>query len=114
MSIAIASALSHQLLQQPRRLLSTYPFYLGDIDVRIRIHLYEPIGGGKVEFEQSHVIKTPCQIDAYRTSRPWNDTEAAALDQVVSGFTRHYEEAVQAGHQPEASWLVVNANFTVP
>src|SRR5450432_1566193 len=73
-----------------------------DIDVRMswRPEL------GKYVFTQSHAIKTPKQDAPYWTSRPYNDSAALALDQVVTGLCQHYKEAVDAGLIPDETWLV--------
>jgi hypothetical protein len=54
----------------------------------------------------SHVIHTPLQMDAYRTSLPFSDHWVSALHEAVSGLTMYYEQAVAAGHEPHESWLV--------
>ena len=107
----IESALSHQSIENPCKLITEYQFALRDIPIVITIKLYQPINGNKVWFNQSHFIKTPTQMGPYMTSRPWNDDEASALHQVVSGFTQYYEDAVKQGHSPDASWLIPNKNF---
>jgi hypothetical protein len=42
-------------------------------------------------------------MSPYVTSRPWNDTEPAAINQVVSAINEHYSAAVRAGHTPDDS-----------
>ncbi|MFH1226724.1 MAG: hypothetical protein V1701_02320 [Planctomycetota bacterium] len=111
MGWTIESALDDDLISNPRKLLSGYQFTLGEIPVLITIRLYKQLNGKNVEFEQSHFIHTPIQGGPYMTSIPWNDDEASALHQVISGFTRDYNAAVKQGHKPAESWLVPNKNF---
>jgi hypothetical protein len=54
----------------------------------------------------THAIHTPVQAGPYRTSRPYWDDPAYALEMTINGFTRYYEDAVGAGHTPNPSWLV--------
>jgi hypothetical protein len=58
------------------------------------------------QFTHSHAIKTPKQDAPYWTSRPYNDSAALALDQVVTGLCQHFKEAVDAGLIPDEKWLV--------
>lgn len=90
---------------------SQYTFQLKGIPVTITVRLYRREARGPVWFEQSHWIKTPEQIGPYRTSRPFNDDEASALQQAVTGLTQFYSMAVKAGHEPSNAWLVENKNF---
>jgi hypothetical protein len=57
-------------------------------------------------FTHSHAIKTPKQDAPYWTSRPYNDSAALALDQVISGLCQHYKWAVLDGCAPEEAWIV--------
>ena len=107
----IESALDHPHVEFPLKFLSEYIFQLGDIQQHVTIRLYRPVGGEGVVFRQSHFIKTPSQGGSYRTSRPSNDSEASALNQVVSAMNEYYREAVAAGHHPDETWLEVNPGF---
>lgn len=98
-------------ISPPRKFLGEYKFHLGTLEPEITIKLYSSFQDTRVQFEQSHFIHTPVQIDAYETSRPFNDNIDAALNQVLFGLTSHYESAVKAGHTPDNSWLVLNPNF---
>ena len=108
----IHDALNDDLVNEPRRLLGEYQFHLGTLTPLITIKLYQMIGREGMYFEQSHFIHTPMQGGPYMTSRPWNDSEEAALRQAVTGLTMHYTEAVQNGHAPSDSWLVPNEDFS--
>lgn len=105
------SVFDNDLINKPVKLLSEYQFFLGDLPEKIKIRLYKPLKGEGVTFTQSHFINTPVQIDAYRTSRPWNDDESSALRQAIFGFTSNYKDAVNQGHSPETSWLEPNMDF---
>ncbi len=100
-----------ELTNEPRKLIGEYKFYLGTLTPEITIRLYVPFHSTKILFEQSHFINTPTQMDAYETSRPWNDDVYSAINQVISGFTGYYESAVRNGNIPDNSWLVSNPNF---
>lgn len=107
----IESALSHPAIEMPRKFLSEFRFTLKDIATEIVIRTYEPLEGRGVWFEQSHFIKTPLESSPYQTSRPWNDYEAAALNQVVKGITDSYDAAIKNGHEPSDDWLIPNKHF---
>lgn len=98
-------------MKEARRLVSEYQFRLGTLGPLISIRLYEVIGHEGVRFEQGHFIHIPTQAGPYMTSKQWNDNEARALNQVVSGFTRHSEDAVKGGQEPKDSWLVPTEDF---
>lgn len=100
----IAQALAHDLVTSSRRQGNTFFVRIGSLTTEIAITLKRSDVG--IEFTQSHFIKTPLQIDAYRTSRPWNDTPGRALRQVITGLADHYGDAVRAGRAPDESWLV--------
>lgn len=93
-----------------RRFLAEYQFFLEGITfARITIRLYEV--GDRVEWEQSHYIKTPEQLDPYSPSRTSEDSEEAALNGAIASLTSYYETAVRKGHKPDDDWLVPNAYF---
>ena len=112
MAYTIESAFQHEHVHEVLQFLSEYRFMLGDLQTVITIRLYRPITGERVVvFRQSHFISTPTQATPYMTSRPWNDTEAAAINQVVSAMNDHYRDAINAGKIPDESWLTPNASF---
>jgi hypothetical protein len=81
-------------------------FRLGALKTEIDVRMSWRPELGKYVFTQSHAIKTPKQDAPYWTSRPYNDSAALALDQVVTGLCQHYKEAVDAGLIPDETWLV--------
>jgi hypothetical protein len=107
----LAEYVDSELINIPRKLVGEYKFYLGNLTPEITIKLYAPFHDTGIQFEQSHFIHTPVQIDAYKTSRPWNDNISAAINQVIHGLKDYYQSAVKAGHTPDDSWLVLNPNF---
>lgn len=99
-------------IRRARRFLSEYQFSLGQLQQVITVRLYQSLDRNWVEFEQSHFINTPLQIDAYRTSSPYGDDEDDALRLAVDFcLAQWYEQAVREGHQPDESWLVPNHRF---
>ena len=98
-------------IDSPLEFLREFRFSLSHIPTEITVRFYRLLGGRGVTFRQSHFIKTPTQTGEYETSRPGNDTEERALSQVVLSFLDFYNEAVQAGHEPDESWLVPNERF---
>ena len=108
---AFARYVDSELINMPRKFIGEYKFFLGTLKHEITIRLYDPFHSTQILFEQSHFIHTPSQIDAYETSRPWNDNVYAAINQVIRGFTDHYESAMRSGKTPDDSWLVPNPNF---
>ncbi|MFJ1470124.1 hypothetical protein [Massilia orientalis] len=100
----MAAALKDELITGSRRVKDTFYVRVGSLKTEISISLRR--GEFGIEFSQSHVIKTPMQIDGYRTSRPWNDTPGSALRQAITGLTQYYNAATRAGHVPDESWLI--------
>ena len=112
MAHTIESAFDHEHVRDVLQLLSEYRFTLGDLHTVITIRLYRAINGAPgVFFRQSHFISTPTQAAPYRTSRPWNDTEASAINQVVSAMNEHYSDALRVGKTPDDSWLTLDESF---
>jgi hypothetical protein len=106
------SAFGNEHFHRARRFLSEYQFFVGELPQMVAVRLYESLDRDCIEFEQSHFINTPLQIDAYRTSAPYGENEDDALRLAV-GFclVQWYEQAVREGHQPDQSWLVPNPRF---
>jgi len=100
----MAEALKDELITRSRRVKDTFFVRVGSLKTEIAISLRRSEFG--IEFSQSHVIKTPLQIDGYRTSRSWNDTPGSALRQAITGLTQYYGAATRAGHAPDESWLL--------
>ena len=86
----------------------SYAVELGTLKTKVFIELGRMPSGHGVKFRVSHSIHTPTQIDPYKTSRPWNDDEASALNQAITGLTSYYKDAVRTGHTPSEDWLVKN------
>ncbi len=61
-------------------------------------------------FSVSHYVHTPDQVAPYITSRPYADSEEAAIQQAISTTTSFIKTAIKAGHEPSESWLVPNDN----
>lgn len=82
------------------------------LDPEITVRLYRKLDSSVYFVEQSHYVSTPLQGSPYITSHPWNDSEAAAIKQVVSAMSEHYMAALGAGHKPDESWLTPNKQFS--
>jgi len=106
------SGFENEHIHGARRFVSEYQFFVGELPQMVAVRLYESLDRSWIEFEQSHFINTPLQIDAYRTNAPYGDNEDDALRLAV-GFclVQWYEQAVREGHQPDESWLVPNPRF---
>ena len=100
-----------EVVEMPMELIKEYQFTLKDIATTITIRLFKMFGSDEIHFTQSHYIKTPTQAGPYITSRPFNDDIGSALSQAVSGFTKHYNKAMAAGHIPKNDWLEPNEYF---
>lgn len=79
---------------------------VGELNTHVEIQLGREMDNEGTFFHVSHAIKTPNQITPYRTSRPWGDYPAYALNKAVTGLTMYYDQAVKAGHPPADDWLV--------
>jgi hypothetical protein len=100
----IQDALDDELISSARREGDTFFICIGKLNTEISISLRRADFG--IEFTPSHAIKTPSQLDPYRTSRPWNNSPGAALRQAITGLTQYYKDEVRKGTQPEETWLV--------
>ena len=106
------SAFENEHIHGARRFVSEHQFFVGELPQRVTVRLYQSLDRDWIEFEQSHFINTPLQIDAYRTSTPFGDDEDDALHLAVRFcLVQWYEQAVGEGHQPDESWLVPNPRF---
>ncbi len=94
-----------------RELVSEYQFELHAIPVAITLRLYKRVSEGDVEVRQSHFIRTPLQSEALVPEKSWYPNVAAALQEAINSFTVCYNEAIQEGCAPDASWLVANEAF---
>ncbi len=104
-------ALQHPLIRGPRRLVAEYAFNLGELPTQVRIRVYQPLGKGGAEVEQSHHIQTPLQQSpSFGDDIDFKDP-AAAVRATVEQFTQHYQAAVDAGHRPDPDWLFPNRYF---
>jgi hypothetical protein len=79
---------------------------LGELPQDVEIQLGREMDNEGTHFSVSHAIKTPLQAGPYRTSRPWGDYPAYALQQAITGLTMYYRQGIEAGHAPNESWLV--------
>jgi hypothetical protein len=106
------SVFENEHIHGVRRFVSEYQFFVGELPQMITVRFYQSLDRNWIEFEQSHFINTPLQIDAYRTSAPYGDDQDDALRLAV-GFclVQWYEQAIREGHQPDESWLVPNPRF---
>jgi hypothetical protein len=111
MAHTIETAFDHQYVDQVLRFVSEYRFRLGTLESEITIRIFRTLDSKSYLFEQSHYISTPVQATPYITSRPWNDSEAAAINQVVGAMNDYYSEAVNKRHTPAESWLTTNEHF---
>lgn len=100
-----------EYLEDPRRILSTYDFRLGNLPQRITIRLYWNISKRRVELEQSHFLHSPAQFGPYVADSAYGHSEEDALLEAVKPFTTFYEYAIREGHTPEEAWLVPNESF---
>ena len=83
-----------------------YCIKIGELQTHVTIELGRYMTSDRTKFFVSHAIKTPTQLDAYRTSLPFGDSPDAALLKAISGLTMYYRQAVTKGHHPHEDWLV--------
>lgn len=101
----IEDALDDKLLKNVQVDGNRYSFQIGELPQTVTVELATRRKHGMIWWKQSHVINTPVQAGAYRTSRPSGDYEAYALHLAISGLTSYYKQAVKEGHKPEPNWL---------
>lgn len=83
-----------------------YRFRLGILQPIICIRLHKRANQHFIDYETSHVIKTPWQIGPYRPCMPFADTPKGALAKAIGNFTWCYKVAVKDGHSPNDDWLL--------
>ena len=88
--------------------MGSFAVTIGSLDTPVFIELGRFLTDDRVKFQISHSIHTPVQAGPYRTSLPFGDDAGYALHRAISGLTSYYREAVDAGHEPDESWLVRN------
>ncbi len=96
------------------RLVGTYIFRLKDIDIPIRIYIFEYIIGVPADyryrFVTSHFIKAPHLMSSYHpgiassSANTINETVMKAINCIFE----HYNSAIDKGHQPNNKWLEYN------
>ena len=83
-----------------------YRFRLGELQQIITIRLNKRPNSHFIDYETSHVIKTPSQIGPYRASRLFGDTPASALAKAIGDFVSYYSISIKDGHSPSDDWLI--------
>lgn len=86
--------------------MGEYVFSIGELETPVVVTLRRLPHDEPFEFHTSHSIKTPEQMSPYNTSKPFETDYAHALHRAVRGLTEYYREGVDAGHEPNESWLV--------
>ena len=99
------------IIENLHRTMIGYEFNLRGISTKITIRLDKIRKTGKVAFSQSHFIHAPKQMGPYMTDHSWDYDEQEALNLALGGYRRFYKMAVDAGHKPNDSWLVLNTEF---
>ena len=100
---------------EAKKLVAEYSFRLREIhQIEIQIKIWktkDSYGGSYFMFDQSHYLHTPVQIDAYRTSVPFGETEEHALRRALDTFKDFIPAAIAKGYTPSAEWLEKNETF---
>jgi hypothetical protein len=106
------NAFKNQGIRDAFKVIGEYSFYLEwDDDFKIiKIRIEESIDG-KIQFVQSHYIKTPVQASHLTTSRSWGGAADDALKRAVDTVMSYYNEAIKAGHKPNEDWFVKNTQY---
>jgi hypothetical protein len=103
-------AFQNQDIRHAFKVIGEYSFYLewGDNYQIIKIRLEESIDG-KIQFVQSHYIRTPAQASHSTTS--WGGTADDTLKRAVDTIMSYYSEAIKAGHKPDEGWFLKNKHY---
>jgi hypothetical protein len=105
-------AFEREDVKEPKYLIREYRFYLGQLAKEVGIRIWKTREPGRIyRFTQSHYLHTPTQIDPYRTSVDYGDTEEEAVTRALRTFTTHYREALGQGYKPQDAWLVENEQY---
>ncbi len=111
MPLTVKSAFYRQHIEQVLELVAEYGFRLGVLEPPITLRIYRALDSSKYYCEQSHYASTPPLDMPQITHRPWHDSEAGAINQVVNALNEYYSEAIGKGHKPDSSWLTPNQHF---
>ena len=111
MAWKVDDAAAHPALRDVKIWLREVSFHLGVLAPRIRIRLFRRPGDIDIHFEQSHFLKPPNSSAPLMPPNKTDTQEGYVLFHAVQALTQAYESALAAGHAPEDSWLVPNANY---
>lgn len=101
---------SYILIREMKLLLEVgHDSYHPELRIKVYKDSVEPDTPFHVEL--SHHVQTPGLAAPQTPGRSFHGTEREAIRQAVSATARPLREAIQAGHTPERSWLVVNSAF---
>lgn len=112
MSYTIDKVLLNENIDKFQKNLETFSIWLkgiSSIEIEFAI-LYSP-SNGQYMFHQSHYIKTPTQMGAYKPSAPYADDLVYTLHKAVESIISEYQIAIKNGYSPDANWLIKNPNF---
>ncbi len=90
----------------PRRFIGEYCFELEGLSEMIRVRIFGSLDKDWFEVAQSHYLQPPGASGPAMSEAQRYASAEEALNDVLELFSRGYEEAVNAGHKPDESWLM--------
>lgn len=100
-----------QIFDQPgivgaRKLVSEYSFRLEGILTTMRVWIYEGVNGDWVEADQNYYLQAPGMREPAVPEAARYDSTEEALRDIIACFLEGYNQAVEAGHEPDSDWLM--------
>lgn len=103
--------LSRQLFQRPgvvnaRRFVGEYCFELDGLPEMVRVRIFGSLDDEWFEVAQSHYLQPPGASSPAMSENQRYGSVEEALNDVLDLFSTGYQQAVDAGHRPDDSWLM--------
>lgn len=90
----------------PRRLVAEYCFELEGLSALVRIRVFAGLDDEWYDVAQSHYLQAPGTSAPAMSDEGRYRSVEAALSDVLDHFTQAYQRAIDAGYQPNDSWLM--------
>ncbi len=90
----------------PRRFVGEYCFELEGLSEMVRIRIFGALDDDWYEVAQSHYLQPPGASGPSMSETQRYGSVEEALSDVLDLFSDGYEQAVNAGHVPDDSWLM--------
>ena len=90
----------------PRRFVGEYCFEMDGLADMVRVRIFGSLDEDWYEVAQSHYLQPPGASGPSMSETQRYGSVEEALSDVLELFSDGYEQAVNAGHVPDDSWLM--------